>query len=424
MGVFIFIEARPVECSAIDYIRNLGFSPVLFTSMESMNKGLYDDLKKELFDNVYYLNTRSSADIINLIKDNNIPVVAILGCYDDFMIVASEAALEFGLPHSDIDGLRNAFSKKNVRDILAQHGYEQPAYEVFPYNNMPESPKVPFPFVIKPLRDAGAYGVSLCKSQDDYRHVISEISSNGTMSMLGEVNEEFLIEEFLQGNFYGAELIYSHDEWHIIGINRIFVSPDDDLCMIGLSHPAELSEFEFTMACKLVKEWVAVLGLRGGAINVEFIYTSRGPVLVEINLRIAGARAAQQIFMTSGINMVKYLVDFVCGIESSISPESEIVYPFVADAFVFYRDEGMVNDIEVDTDIPYFISAGFKKTPFTISPKNKSSSKNKSSPKNKNSSKNKNFGSIVGYVLAYGDSCEEAMENATRIANSVRLTTN
>ncbi|WP_240042807.1 ATP-grasp domain-containing protein [Photorhabdus luminescens] len=412
MGVFIFIEARPVECLAIDYIRDLGFSPVLFTLMESMNKGLYDDLKKELFDNVYYLDTRSSTNIINLIKDNCIPIVAILGCYDDFMIVASEVALEFGLPHSDIEGLRNAFSKKNVRDILAQHGYEQPAYEVFAYNNMPENPKVPFPFVIKPLRDAGAYGVSLCKSLGDYHHVIAEISSNGSISMLGEVNEEFLIEEFLQGNFYGAELVYSHDEWHLIGINRIFVSPDDSLCMTGLSHPAELSEFEFIMACKLVKEWVTVLGLRGGVINVEFIYTSRGPVLVEINLRIAGARAAQQVLMTTGINMVKYLVDFVCGIESSISPESEKVYPFVADAFVFYRSEGIVNDIRIDADIPYFISAGFKKTPFTILSKSKSSSKNK------------NFGSIVGYVLAYGNSCEEAMENAACIANSVQLKTN
>ncbi|MCK3670001.1 ATP-grasp domain-containing protein [Photorhabdus noenieputensis] len=227
---------------------------------------------------------------------------------------------------------------------------------------------------------AALFILLFCKSLDDYHYVISEISSNGTMSMLGKVNEEFLIEEFLQGNFYGAELIYSYDEWHVIGINRIFVFPDDDLCMIGLSHPAELPEFEFIMVCKLIKEWITVLGLRGGAINVEFIYTSHGPVLVEINLRIAGARAAQQIFMTSGINMVKYLVDFVCDIKSFISPESERVYPFVADAFVFYRGEGMVNDIRIDADTPYFISAGFKKTPFTVSSKSKSSSKTKQPP--------------------------------------------
>ncbi|MQL46839.1 carboxylate--amine ligase [Photorhabdus temperata] len=407
MGVFIFLEVRPTECLAIDYIRYLGFSPVLLTSMASMNKGLYDDLKKELFDNIYYIDTRSSTDIINLIKDNHIPVAAILGCYDDMMIPASEVALEFGLPHPDLKGLRNAFSKKNVRDILVQYGYYQPAYEVFSYNNIPENPKVPFPFVIKPLRDAGAYGVSLCKSKDDYRNVISDISSSGTMSMLGKVNEEFLIEEFLQGNFYGAELIYNHDKWHLIGINRIFVSPDDGLCMIGLSHPADdLSEVEFAIACELVKGWVTALGLRGGAINVEFIYTSHGPALVEINLRIAGARAAQQIFMSTGVNMVKYLVDFVCGIESTISPELVMTYPFVADAFIFHRGEAIVNDISVDSDSPYFISAGFKKTPFSIS------------------SKNKNFGSIVGYALAHGDSCTEAMENAMRIANSVQLKTN
>ncbi|WP_445497519.1 ATP-grasp domain-containing protein [Photorhabdus sp. SF281] len=409
MGVFIFLEVRPTECLAIDYIRNLGFSPVLLTSMASMNKELYDDLKKELFDNIYYIDTSSCTDIINLIKDNHIPVAAILGCYDDVMITASEVALEFGLPHPDLKGLRNAFSKKNVRDILVQHGYYQPAYEVFSHNNIPENPEVPFPFVIKPLRDAGAYGVSLCKSNDDYRNVTLGISSNGTMSMLGKVNEEFLIEEFLQGRFYGAELIYSRDKWHLIGINRIFVSPDDGLCMIGLSHPADLSESEFTIACELVKEWVTVLGLRGGAINVEFIYTSHGPVLVEINLRIAGARAAQQIFMTTGVNMVKYLVDFVCGIESDILPESVMTYPFVADAFIFHRGEAIVNDISVDSDSPYFISAGFKKTPFSIS---------------NISSKNKNFGSIVGYALAHGDSCTEAMENAMCIANSVQLKIN
>jgi biotin carboxylase len=403
MKTFLFIEARPVECAGIRYIRELGLSPVLFTSMNLMNQGLYDDLDLSVFDKIHYVDTRDSRAILNLVEAKSMSIAAVLGCYDEFMIPAAEAALALGLSHPSLEGLRNAFSKKQVRDVLTESGYAQPLYELLSSDNLPSRPSVGFPCVIKPLRDAGAYGVSLCRDENDYRSIADDIRSGITASMFGNVHRTFLAEEFLDGKFYGVELIYTADKWLILGINRIFVSPEDSLCMTGISHPSDLTSSDAVALGAIVLDWIALLGLRGGALNVEFILTELGPMLVEINLRIAGARAVRQIALTSGVDMVSHLIDFCCGKNSPIKQQAEKTYAFVADAFVFSPKAGLINDISFAPADANYIASGFRKLPVI------------------SASSSRNFGSVIGYVLAHGESCDEAMDNARALANSVRV---
>jgi hypothetical protein len=74
MKIFLFIEARPIECAGIGYIRKLGYAPVLFTSMQSMNKGLFDDLDLSLFDAVHHVDTRDARAMLDHIAEQRMPV--------------------------------------------------------------------------------------------------------------------------------------------------------------------------------------------------------------------------------------------------------------------------------------------------------------------------------------------------------------
>ncbi|AIO64967.1 ATP-grasp domain-containing protein [Burkholderia oklahomensis] len=403
MKTFLFIEARPIECAGIGYIRRLGYAPVLFTSMQSMNKGLFDDLDLSLFDEVHHVDTRDARAMRERIAELRMSVGAVLGCYDDVMIPGSELAGALGLPHPSLAGLRNAYSKKRVRDTLHANGYRQPGYQVLSADRFPPRPDIGFPCVLKPLRDAGAYGVSLCANEADYRAAVERLRSGDGVSMLGNRHREFLAEEFLEGPFYGAELLHNQGRWHVLGINRIFVSPHDSLCMTGISHPSDLPAVDAEAIAGEIVDWVNLLGLAGGALNVEFILTERGPALVEVNLRIAGARAVRQIMLTTGIDMVEHLIDFVCGIDRPIVPRESMRYDFVADAFVFAPAPGIVHDIAFAPRDAHYVASGFRKVPL------------------ESTSASKNFGSVIGYVLAHGRTCDEAMRHARALADDVRV---
>jgi biotin carboxylase len=327
----------------------------------------------------------------------------VLGCYDDVMIPASEVANPLGLPHPSLAGLRNAYSKKNVRDTLGAEGYRQPTYQMLSADRFPPRPDIGFPCVLKPLRGSGARGVSLCANEAAYRAAVDHLRSGDGVSVFGNRHCEFLAEEFLEGPFYGAELLHNQGRWHVLGINRIFVSPHDSLCMTGLSHPSDLPPVDADAIAGEIVDWVNLLGLAGGALNVEFVLTEQGPALVEVNLRIAGARAVRQIVLTTGIDMVEHLIDFVCGIDRPIAPREPKRYDFVADAFVFAPVSGTVRDISFAPRDAHYVASGFRKVPL------------------ESTSASKNFGSVIGYVLAYGGTCDEAMCHARVLADDVRV---
>ncbi|MBI0331626.1 ATP-grasp domain-containing protein [Burkholderia plantarii] len=403
MKTFLFIEARPIECAGIAYLREAGLSPVLLTSLNRMNKTLYDDLDLSLFDAVHEVDTRDVAAMLAFVAAHGLEVAGVLGCFDDFVIPAAEVAAALGLPHPSLDGLRNAFSKKQVRDVLIRHGFAQPAYELLQADALPARPGIGFPCVIKPLRDAGAYNVSLCRDEHDYAAAVERIRAGGARSMLGRSQATYLAEEFLEGRFYGAELIHAAGAWRILGINRIFVAPEDGLCMTGISHPSDLSPADADALGAVILDWIAALGLSGGALNVEFILTARGPMLVEINLRIAGARAVRQIALTSGVDMVRLLIDFCLGRPAPVVPRVERAHAYVADAFVFCPEAGTIRDIRFASSDPHYVASGFRKLPFV------------------STTGSRNFGSVIGYVLAHGASCDEAMRHARALATSVHV---
>jgi biotin carboxylase len=403
MKKFIFIEVRAVEQSAVPYVRKLGFSPVLLTGFKEANPEVYRNIDLAAFDAVYDIDTHDPEALYHLIKKNNMEVGAVLACCDEVSVSAALLAQQFSLPHPDIQGLKNAYYKDNVRNLLSKAGVKQPRYEVIDLKSVPAEPPLPFPFVIKPTRDAGAYGVHFCRSQEDYQKAMQEFKVHNR-AITGLLRTKVLVEEFIEGHFYGAELMWNNDQWKILGINRIFVDPKKSLCMTGISHPSDIPSEIISSVEKEILHWVNILGLKGGAINVEFKLVNNKPVLIEVNLRIAGAKVNKQVALTSGITPVEYVINQACGINKKIWPLEEKPNMYVADAFIFSKMDGEIYDVDTSKiDRQHLIDVDIRKLPFIVE------------------KTGQDFATIIGHVLASGKNCQDAMQNAVNIANKIEL---
>ncbi len=395
MKRFVLVETKPAYEHGMPYARELGFSPVLFTRLKDVNPEVYRNIGRDKFDEVHDLDTHDPATMEALARTFGDGVAGVIGAEDDVMVSAALFAQRLSLPHPALDGLKNTYSKELTRDLLARAGFRQPAYAVIDLDALPDRPPIGFPFVSKPVRDAGALGVYLCRSQAEYEHAVSEVARK-RFSRTGLPRTRFLLEDFIGGNFYGAEMLWHGGEWKNLGINRIFVDNADSLCMTGVSHPSDLSERVLRAAERDILEWLRVLGLRGGALNVEFKLIGDRPVLIEVNPRIAGARMSRQIELTSGVAPVKHMVREACGLPEAPLVNSTPSAAFVADALVFARRPGEI--CEIDTSriaAPGLIEYRFRKLPFVLQ------------------AAEANFETVIGYTLAAGTDCIDAMKNAS-----------
>ncbi|MEA9389228.1 hypothetical protein SJI19_01455 [Acerihabitans sp. TG2] len=369
MTVFLLIEAREIECSVIDDIRHRGLSPILFTSRYLDESHFYHGIDMQLFDEVYCVDTFDSVAMLDCIKHNGIPVTAVLGSYDEVMVPAVDVAQALGLPCPCLDGLRCAFNHERART-------------------------------------PDAHRACICQNAAHYRHAITGICQ-GQRATLSNAHRHVIMEQCtmvqcIEGPYYGAELLYHNGHWRVIAVNRRFLSAGDRAYVTGICQPSDLDPERLAQASIQVQRWVEALKLRGGALSVTFIYTADGPVLVDMTLGIANARVNKQVELTTGINMMVHVVDFVCGKTRALSRSLHPRYPFVADAFIFCPRAGQHDASLIDKNHRYFIASCLKPSSGQSILARRAVGK-----------------VIVGDVMAYGESCQQAMEHAQTLVRQV-----
>lgn len=173
---------------------------------------------------------------------------------------------------------------------------------------------LPGKIVIKPLMSAGTDGVSFPTSVAEIEAAFAAL--HGKHNSYGLLNDEVLVQEFLEGTEYVVNTVSSRgihvisDMWRY---NKI-VTPNGQLIY---GHD-DLIPFSGAVQNQLVPYALRVLeamGIQTGWGHIEIIMTKRGPVLVEIGARMMGSlqpRLAREALGESQVEL---------GIEAFLEPE-------------------------------------------------------------------------------------------------------
>ncbi|GAA1198831.1 ATP-grasp domain-containing protein [Kitasatospora gansuensis] len=143
-----------------------------------------------------------------------------------------------------------------------------------------------FPVMVKPRNSAGSDGCRICHTPEQVVAAFHAIAD--ARNLMGEVNDEVLLQEFLAGTQYivntvslaGRHLlseVYAERIDHIDGapvLRHIVSRPELDR--------DERELVDYVLAC------LDALGIREGAAHTEVMLTPRGPRLVEVNSRVMG----------------------------------------------------------------------------------------------------------------------------------------
>ncbi|WP_446038910.1 ATP-grasp domain-containing protein [Streptomyces sp. SID1121] len=241
-------------------------------------------------------------------------VAGIINTTDTWSVPAAVLAAESGLPGPDPESVRLLRDKARVRDLLHGKGLgKSPALRVAPD---PASAAevlrtVGLPAVLKDAAGTSSRDVWVVRDEEALRAALGEA---GQRALTGGL----FAEPFLSGPLYSAETIGWGGETRLLGVlsrqtSREPAVREEAAAFPVVFPPGGLGEIE---------EWVGrvlhTAGHHSGFAHVEFVLTSEGPRLVEINRRIGGALVGEALCLSLGTNVYEAMIEAALGIRPAL----------------------------------------------------------------------------------------------------------
>lgn len=240
-------------------------------------------------------------------------IAGITSALESVYAAVGKLCLYFDLPgptHAAIERCRDKFSQ---RQLLAEAGVPIPAYRLAANATDVESSaaEIGLPVIVKPAVGIGSSGVRLCRDLDELAEHTSYLLGGGH---IWRSSPRILVEEFARGPHYSVEVMGTE----AVGIGAVdFGGPPHFVCREYI-YPAQLTDDEHRRITEASLRSLRALGLGWGPTNVDLRWTTSGPVVIEVNPRLAGAPNPQLVKLAYGVDLVTEHIKLVIGEECNL----------------------------------------------------------------------------------------------------------
>ncbi|RUV68594.1 ATP-grasp domain-containing protein [Mesorhizobium sp. M5C.F.Cr.IN.023.01.1.1] len=216
----------------------------------------------------------------------------------------------FDVPGPNPASIERCNDKFAQRQLLREAGVPIPAYRVAATATDVErsAAEIGLPVILKPAVGSGSCGVRLCRNIDELAQHATYLSGE---QHVWRSPPRMLIEEFAQGPYYCAEMMGNE----VIGVTASEFGPPPHFLFRETTFPAPLNDDEHERIADVSLNCLRALDLGWGPTNIEFRWTKRGPVVIEVNPRLAGAPDPQLVKLAYDVDLVTEHIKLVIGDE-------------------------------------------------------------------------------------------------------------
>ncbi|MER9926405.1 acetyl-CoA carboxylase biotin carboxylase subunit family protein [Mesorhizobium sp. M0048] len=237
-------------------------------------------------------------------------IAGITSAVESFYGTAGKLSRYFELPGPNPESIARCCDKFTQRQLLAEAGVPIPAYRLAANASAVESAaaEIGLPVILKPAVGSGSIGVRLCGNLDEVaEHTAYLLGGKHIWRSLPRI----LVEEFVQGPYCCADIMGKE----VIGVTAADFECPPHFVFRELTFPAPLTDNEHKRIINVSLSCLRTLGLGWGPTNIEFRWTKRGPVVIEVNPRLAGGRVPQLVQLAYGIDLVTEHIKLATGDE-------------------------------------------------------------------------------------------------------------
>ncbi|ADU95175.1 ATP-grasp domain-containing protein [Geobacillus sp. Y412MC52] len=306
--LFVETNTTGTGTKAMKIAKQLGYKIHFWTMNLEQYSAMTDDHPLNFADQVVIINTYDTDRMKEELARSEVKFAGILAFDDYHLIPVAELASYLGVRGHDIEALKRARYKHIMRTYLkSQHFREflQPAFHIIHHPDEIINLEISFPCVIKPVDDSGSNGVTICQNRRDLELPLRHEWQRQRNERGYELARKWLIEEWIEGQEFSAEMLYTVDGWKLISVTKKETyGPHAVEC--GHVTGPKLNPFsDLEERCKKLLD---LLGLNYGAAHIEFFVRGNNLYLVEVNPRLAGDCIPELVEFAAGVDMVRHVV--------------------------------------------------------------------------------------------------------------------
>ncbi|RWA83656.1 acetyl-CoA carboxylase biotin carboxylase subunit family protein [Mesorhizobium sp.] len=239
-------------------------------------------------------------------------ITGFVGRDESFYVTVAKLCRHFDLPGPNPESIERCGDKFTQRQFLAQAGVPVPIYRLAATAMEVESSaaEIGLPVILKPAEGSGSSGVRLCRDMDE----LAEHTGYLLRTYLWRSSPKILVEEFAEGPFYEAVTMGNS----VIADGAADFDRPPHFVPCASMFPAPLTEEEHERIADVSLHCLRALGLGWGPADIEFRWTKRGPVVIEVNARLPGWTIPRLIQLAYGVDIINAHIKLVIGDECDL----------------------------------------------------------------------------------------------------------
>jgi biotin carboxylase len=308
--------------------------------------------------------------------------------------IAARVAARLGLPHPlspDIAAL--AVSKQRQRQRLEEHGVPQPRWRV-----VTDSPDdLQLPVVVKPPDRQGQKGLTLVREPE---RLAAAVATAVTASRTNVAQ----VEELVDGPEVTVNAFSTGGVFHPLTVTDRLTASDEAAFGVALAH-AWPSEHDTDGAIEVARAAVTALGIENGPTYTQVVLAPEGPKVMELAARLGGGHDAELCEAALGVDLNGLALSAALGEPLEVprpEPRGGAVVRFLVSPPGSLESVQGIDEASAQEGI---VSARVYRRPgWVFAPLRRGSDR-------------------AGFVLATGNSRDDALAKADRAAELIRFET-
>lgn len=314
--------------------------------------------------------------------------------------IASVIARKFGVEFNSLDTLNHIYNKYNMRKRLVECGLCNIKFDVV--NNIDDiksfAEKYGYPLILKPIDGWASIGISKINNEDDITK-----ATKWYEKWAGQY--QMYVEQFIEGKEYSVESFSEHGVHKIVCVTEKF-KDTKHFVEIGHCLPANIDKDTKNIVEKYVTKVLNALNVVMGPTHTEIMVNGNEVNIVETHTRLGGDFIPDLIRYSTDINLMEVQARQTLG-ESALELIKKNFDQGKYAAIMYYTPEAIgvlkdINGIDEAKKVP-----GVKVVSCLQQPGDYLSGMHDS------------FSRTV-YVIAVGDTFDEAVSNAQEAVSKIR----
>ena len=351
----------------------------------------------EIADKVYYENTTDYQKILNIARLEHIDGIITAGT-DVAVITIGKVCDALGLSGLSFSAAEIATDKLLMKEKYEQFGVRTARYRKVNFDDASYKQLIvnlALPLMFKSVDSSGSRGIVKVNDPDEFDAARETVLQNTR-------SDYFIVEEFIEGEEYGAQAFVSGGEVKFILPHGDYVFEGDTGVPIGHFAPYSMSSESAEDTKVQLRLAIKAMGLDNCAINADFIMKDDKAYVLEIGGRSGATCLAELVSIYYGYDYYEKIILTALGEDVDFTPLSHEV-PNASRLLMSDKDGTIISQKNLNpdnnniVDVQFDYEIGAKVHKFRVGPHR------------------------IGHIITKGKTLEDAVKTLDKAMNNIKI---